>query len=240
MALMTSATVLSSVYAQTVQTAETKKPAWDLSVGLGLTLTRGNSDTLLFNANALAQKKWGPHELSFGADGAYGENNSVKNVESVRGFGQYNRLITDRFYAYGRAEAMHDAIADVQYRVTLSPGVGYYFIKTDRTRLSGEFGPGYVIEKLGSQTHDFFTLRFAEKFEHKFNDRAKLWESVEFLPQVDNFDNYLITAELGVEASMTKKISLRTYLQDIYDNEPAPKRKKNDLKLVAGVGYKFL
>jgi putative salt-induced outer membrane protein YdiY len=239
-ALLAGAISSGALRAQQAPPAEPKKPAWDTSVGLGFTLTRGNSDTLLLNANVLAQKKWEQNELSLGADGSYGENDGEKNVESVRGFGQYNRLFTDRFYGYGRVEAMHDAIADVEYRVTLSPGVGYYFIKNDRTKLSGEFGPSYVLEKLGSDTHDFFALRFAEKFEHKLNDRARIWQSVEYLPQVDDFNNYLLVSELGVESGLTKQLSLRVYLQDTYDNEPAPGREKNDFKLIAGVAYKFL
>jgi hypothetical protein len=32
---------------------------------------------------------------------------------------------------------------------------------------------------------------------------------------------------------------LRVYLDDTYNNVPAPGRKKNDLKLVAAVAYKF-
>lgn len=83
------------------------------------------------------------------------------------------------------------------------------------------------------------TLRLAERFDHKLNDRAKIWQSVEILPQVDNFSNYIVNAELGVETSLTKRLSLRTYIQDTYDNEPAPGREKNDLKLVAAMAYKF-
>ena len=38
-------------------------------------------------------------------------------------------MFTDRFYGYARVDALHDGIADVEYRVTLSPGVSYYFAK---------------------------------------------------------------------------------------------------------------
>lgn len=44
---------------------------------------------------------------------------------------------------------------------------------------------------------------------------------------------------MGVEADLTKKMSLRVTLQDIYDNEPAAGRKRNDIRLVSGVAYKF-
>jgi putative salt-induced outer membrane protein YdiY len=212
---------------------------WEKSAALGLTLTRGNSDTLLFTADALALRKWTADELSLGASISYGEQNDIKNNEAAKGFGQWNHLFSDRFYSYVRLEALHDAVADVEYRVTLSPGVGYYFIKEDRMHLSAEAGPGVVIEKQGSAEKTYFTARVAEKFDYKLNDRARLWQSVEFLPQVDNLDNYIINAELGVEAGLTKKTALRALLQDTFDNQPAPGRKKNDLKLVTSVVVKF-
>ena len=57
-----------------------------------------------------------------------------------RGFAQYNRLFTERVFGYLRLDGLHDAIADIEYRFTFSPGVGYYFIKNAQTTLSGEAG----------------------------------------------------------------------------------------------------
>ncbi|HKI69719.1 MAG TPA: DUF481 domain-containing protein [Verrucomicrobiae bacterium] len=212
--------------AQSAAPAVEPPPAWEKSAAIGLTLTRGNSDTLLFTGNVRAGYKGKENEISTGADATYGENNDVKNAESLHGFGQYNRLFPDRFYGYARPDALHDAIADLDYRLTLSPGAGYYFVKRPNTRLSGEAGPGFIYEKQGNNTKSYMILRLAEQFEHKFNDRVRVWQSLEFLPQVDDFNNYILNAELGLESALSEKLSLRTYLQDTYDNVPAPGRKK--------------
>jgi putative salt-induced outer membrane protein len=214
-------------------------PKWEKSAALGLTLTEGNSDTLLVTGNLLASRKGERNEISLGADGAYGENNDVKNNETLHGFAQYNRLFSDRFYGYARLDGLHDAIADVEYRFTFSPGVGYYFIKNERTRLSGEVGPGYIYEKQGDDERGYFIARLAERFDHKINDKTKIWQSLEFLPEIEDFDNYIINAEVGVDTQLTQKLALRSYLQDTYDNQPAPGRKKNDLKLVTALAWKF-
>ena len=217
-----------------------KKPEWETSAALGLTLTRGNSDTLLFTGNILSAKKWDEHEMSLGADATYGEIESEKNAESLHGFSQYNRLFSERAYGYARLDGLHDSIAGIEFRFTLSPGVGYYFIKKENTKLSGEVGPGFVYEKEGGNTpRGYFTLRLAEKFEHKLNDRARIWQSLEILPQVDDYENFIANFELGIESSLTEKLSLRAYIQDTYDNEPADGRKRNDLKLVTALAYKF-
>ena len=96
-----------------------------------------------------------------------------------------------------------------------------------------------VTEKQGPDENTYFTVRIAERFEHKFTDHLRIWESVEFLPQIDRFQNFIVNGEVGVETDLTKTLSLRVFALDTYDNEPAPGRKKNDVKLVTAVAYKF-
>ena len=218
--------------------AETPSP-WSSSAFMGLTLTRGNSDTVLVTGNVKTARKDKDNEWAFGIDGAYGENNSVKNNESLHGFGQYNRLFSERLFGYLRADALHDGIADVDYRVALSPGAGYYLLKDKDTSLAIEVGPGVVFEKRGGEEKTFATLRVAERFEHKLSDKARVWQSAEFLPEVNKFQNYLINAEAGIGASITKNLELSVVIQDNYVNLPAPGRKSNDVKIVSGVTYKF-
>jgi putative salt-induced outer membrane protein YdiY len=219
--------------------AQPIKSRWESTVAAGLSLTSGNSDTMMANATFATARKWPQNELFFGANGNYGENDGKQNVGSAGAFGQYNHLFSERFYAGFRADALYDVIAHVDYRFTLSPLAGYYLVKNDRTRLSVEASPSFVFEKLGGKSDSYVGLRLAERFEHKLNDRSKVWESLEYIPQIDRFSNYLINAEVGIDTSITKALSLRVVLQDSFDNEPAPGRKQNDLKLIAGVAYKF-
>ncbi len=216
----------------------TPPPKWDLSLALGATLTEGNSDSVLFTLIGRADKKFEPHELHLGVDLSYGETEDVKNNETARAFGQYNYLFTDRLFGYVRAEALHDAIADVEYRFTIGPGVGYYFIKREMTTLSVEGGPAFVYEKVGGEETGYLTARIAERFEHKFNDRARIWQTLEFLPQVDDLENFIINAEIGVESAITGNWAISLILQDTYDNVPAEGREENDVKLIAAVKWK--
>ena len=216
-----------------------KKCPWQSSVSLGLTLTRGNSQTLLFAADFLTQKKTPTNEFMFGLGGAYGEQKSTVSVNNDKAFGQWNHLFNGRLYSYVRADATRDLIADLDYRLTLGPGVGYYLIKQTNTFLAAEVGAGFEVEHLDSKSDNFATVRLAERFEHKFNDHARVWQNAEFLPQVDKFDNYIVNFEVGLEAALTKTFSLKPYLDDNFQNHPAPGKMKNDVKIVAAVVYKF-
>jgi putative salt-induced outer membrane protein YdiY len=234
--------------------ADTNK--WETSAAAGATLTKGNSDTFLGTLSLSAVRKAERDEILLGASATYGtteqevettfpsgvtltSEEDETTTANANAFGQYNHLFTDRFYAGVRLDILHDAVADVKYRATLSPLAGYYLIKNPTTRLAVEAGPSLIAEKVGDESDEYLALRFAERFEHKFSDRAKVWQSVEYLPQVDDFENYLINAEVGAEAALTTKLSLRAVFQDTYDNVPAPGRKKNDMKFITSLVYKF-
>jgi putative salt-induced outer membrane protein YdiY len=217
----------------------TSQPAWDSSIAVGFSLTKGNSDTLLTTAAFKTSKKAGENEYMSGVDGSYGENDSVKNIETLHGVGQYNHLFSDRFYGFLNIEGLHDDIADLAYRFTLSPGAGYYFLKETNTMLAGEAGPSLICQRLGGVDTTYASLRLAERFEHKLDNGARVWEKAEFLPQVNKLRNFLVNAEIGAEASLTKTFSLRVSLQDNFVNEPAPGRKKNDVKIISSLVYKF-
>jgi putative salt-induced outer membrane protein len=214
-------------------------PKWESSANAGLSYTSGNSETLLATAGVETKRKGPRDEWAFGARGAYGKSDGTENNNMAAGFGQYNYLFTERFYAYGRVDALYDAIADIDYQVNLSPGVGYHFIKNDRTTLSGEFGPGYLWEKKGGVTDDYVTLRFAQRFEQKLGEKARLWQSLSYLPQIDSWGNYRVVAEIGIEAPLAKALSLRLVASDTYNSRPAPDKEKNDFMLVGGVSYSF-
>ena len=216
-----------------------KKYPWESSVSAGLTITSGNSDTILGTLAVATARKTPENEYTLGADFAYGKANSIKNLETYHAFGQWNHLFTERLFSYVRGDFLRDTIADLRYRVMLSPGVGYYFIKQENTSLAGEVGPGVVFRDLGGNKETFATLRLAERFEHKFSPGTRVWQSAEFLPQVDRLQNFIFNAELGAEAAFTKSLSLQVVLSDSYNSEPATGRKRNDVKLVSGVSYKF-
>jgi len=217
------------------------KNPWETTAAAGFTLTSGNSETMLATLSLDTKRKWERNEAAFGIAGAYGEDRNVPNNEFVNAFGQYNRLLTDRCYAGLRADFNYDGIADLSYRVTISPLVGYYLIKATNTTLAVEAGPSAVFEKYQSQDEDtYLGFRLGERFEHKLSATTKIWQSASYIPQVDKWtEKYIITAEVGIDTAITKKWSLRVVLQDVYNSQPANGREKNDLRLIAGTAYKF-
>lgn len=222
-----------------------EKSRWETTAALGATLTRGNSDTFLGTLSLDTKRKWAKDEAALGISGGYGEtevnDETEKNTEYVRGFGQYNRLFSERLYGGLRADAEYDGIAGVDYRVRISPLIGYYAVKNARTSLAFEAGPSVVFENLEAEHSEcYLGARFGERFEHKLTDTTKIWQTFEYIPDVERWtEKYLLVAEAGIAAAITKQMDLRVVIQDAYDSEPSAGRENNDIRVIAGVGYKF-
>jgi putative salt-induced outer membrane protein YdiY len=218
---------------------------WGGSLALGLAVTQGNSKTLNANGAIAVEKLWKTDEWRAGADGQYGLNNfgtksnEVINAENFHGFLDYNHLFSDRFYVNGRADFWHDDVADLANREIVGPALGYYFIKSAESRLSGEVGGSYEHQRQGGVEANFFNVRFSERGEHNWGKQAKVWEEVTYLPKVDDFSTYLLIGEAGAEASINTQLALRVVFQDRYNSTPANGAVPNDLAILASVVYKF-
>ena len=234
-----------SARAQTQAAADDKtKTAWHGDVALGLSVTQGNSKTLTSHGSATATKLMPADEFRLGVEGAYGldnfgATNETRNAENVHGFADYKHLFTDRFFGDLRVDALHDDIADIQNREIVGPALGYYFIKSDATRLSGVVGGGYEHLRQGGEDSSFFTLRIGERGEHSFGKQAKIWEEINYYPKVDDFTQYLLVSEAGGEAAINAHLSLRVVFQDSYNSTPAPGKVPNDLAIISSLVWRY-
>ena len=209
-------------------------------------VARGNADTLLIGAALNSLRKWDKNEIALGTDATYGSNSDPttrKETTTAQNYGlyaQYNRMLSDRIYLGLRSDARQDRIASIDYRATVAPAFGYYAVKNDRLKVKAESGPAFIFERLkGSGTDNYLTLRLAEEVQWKINDRASIVQSMEYLPQVTDFGNFVMNFNLGLSTKITEKSSATITFQDFYRSVPAPGRRENDLRLMAGLAYTF-
>ena len=210
---------------------------WEVTGAASLGLAKGNADNLTYSFQLLATYEKNDNEGLLGADLFYSEDNGVATTNSFRLFGQYNHLLNDRFFVGSFGSFLTDDIADLDYRFDAGLTLGYYLIKNDTTKLSFEAGPGYTWEEQGSISDDYFSLRFAQRFEHSLSERSKIWQSVTITPEANDFDNILVIAEAGIDILLTEEWSLRNTLRYQFDNTPATGQGEDDLLLLTGLSY---
>jgi len=217
----------------------TNHPSWSGSITLGASMERGNEDMVLTTGRLLAKRRSDVNEVSLDMDGMYGENDSIKNSESLHGFGQINHLWNQHWYVFFREDGLHDGMEDLDYRFTTSPGVGYYLLRQTNMAFALEAGPSFVGQRIGDNDETYAGYRLATRAEYKLNAVTRFWETTEVISQVDDPNNNFFNVEVGVEATLAKNFGLQLSLQDSYSNQAAEGYKNNDVRLISGVSYKF-
>ena len=210
---------------------------WEFTVSSGLSLAGGNSHTLQLDARALVSYLDPKNELYLGADYLYGHDRASTTTDSLRIYETYNRLLTDRFYIGLNTEYYRDDIADLDHRVTVLPKLGYYLFKNDTASLAIETGGGYVWERKGGAKTDHAALLFGETFKLKLTAASSFFETVAFVPEAGDFDNYVLQADVGISTRLSSRLSWNVGVRDIYDSRPAAGRESNDLSLLTSLSF---
>lgn len=216
---------------------EAKKEGYTTSIAAGVSATDGNSDVKQGTVNVLTEGPLCKGALRAGADFAYGEIGGDTTNENGKAFAGYRQPIQGELYGLLDNTLSYDAIADVDYRLIVAPGLGYNLMNKEKVKLAVEGGPAYVWEEVGNEQDDYLALRFAERYDRKLAGTSKCWQSVEYLPRSDDFDDYLLNAEIGLEGALTEKAALRLVVGDKYDSTPAPGREENDVTVTGSLVY---
>ena len=232
-------TILTAITGLGILSLSSSAAEWENSFDLGATITKGNSDSTLITAGFTSALKEKSDEYLLNLFYTYGESEDNSTNDDVLANASWKHLVNDKTYVGARFDFLRDDIADLNYRTSITATAGTYLIKNDVTQLSVEGGIGYTFEEQGGIDNDYANLYIGEFFEHKFNESTKVYQSLTLFSPVDDFDNYNFIAELGIETTLSKTLSLKVFAQNKYDAQPATGRDSNDIRFVTGISYKF-
>jgi putative salt-induced outer membrane protein YdiY len=214
---------------------------WSKSLEIGVNGSEGNSQSLSFRGAFNAKRDTSKTTTTAGVSYVYGTQDGDKNLEH----GEIN-LRNDwkigspwRIFAIGKAE--YDTFQDWTWRTSLFGGLGYEFIKSDRTLLLGRVGAGVTKEYGSSKQRIEPELDLGLDWEHKIDERQKIFATIDYYPSLHRFTDYRVDAKAGYEVIVdpVSKLSLKLGLEDRYNSNPGNDKKKNDLLYFATIVYNF-
>ncbi|MCC6952741.1 MAG: DUF481 domain-containing protein [Deltaproteobacteria bacterium] len=216
--------------------------SWDKSLAFGFNYTSGNSDTSALSLLGRAKRETTEDVIDFDLTSGSGEDRArdtetvdAKNKDDFRANANYKYLLGGDWFAGAGWAFLYDDIAQVDYRTSLTPVVGYYLLKDEDFTLSVDAGPGYTFERVASVDNDFFSPKIGERFDWIISCTSKIYQKADIFFDTSNSDNYLVNAEAGVESALSTSLSLVFLVRDTYDNEPAVDREKNDVAMITAV-----
>ncbi|HRD39458.1 MAG TPA: DUF481 domain-containing protein, partial [Bacteroidia bacterium] len=165
------------------------------------------------------------------------------NDEFVANFNekvQFNRKFSDTFYWYVSEGVEIDKIINLEYRLTIGPGLGYSALKNDKFTLDFELGAVYIDQKYeDTDSKDNVSGRIAEKFTWKISSTSNLWFHTEALFNLEDSDDYRINAELGIDVKINQNWMIRSTISDKYNNAVPKPTEKNDIVFMTSIVFKY-
>lgn len=116
----------------------------------GLLISSGNSSATSLNAKLDLAETNGPWKHLISAGGLYGKNAGITSGERIEGRYELDHTLSDRLFAFSSLGAIKDLFSGFNYQATATGGIGYKFIDSANTKLSGLLGLGY--QRLQTQT----------------------------------------------------------------------------------------
>lgn len=217
-----------------------KKDGWSRRIEAGMNLTEGNKDSVQTRMQLEAKKKTEESATGLKVRGEIGEVAGERTRERVMAEVEHRRTMGPRSYLTYRAEFLYDGVADVDYRVLLSPSYGYLALQDGVQELRLEIGPAGILEKKGGERDSYPALRAAEYYECRITAVSLLKQGVEYIPELrDGAGVYLAKAFIELQLEMDEQLSVRLRLEGDYDSEPAEGKEKQDTTFSVGLSYTF-
>ena len=209
---------------------------WSGKGELGGSFASGNSENEAINAALEVKKSDGQWAHTFGFAGNYGNDGDDTTAQrwELRGQSQYE--FTDRAYGFGAARYQDDRFSAYDFQASLSGGLGYKFVDTERTKFWVQGGPGYRFAELRDtgESEDGVIFRGDLGLDHQLTDTTKIVER--FLVEAGS-DNTYLQNDLGLEVTITGALALRLGYQVRHNTDVLPGIEKTDTLATVGLIY---
>ena len=227
--------------------------AWKGTVGAGLLVLTGNSDTVTFTGAAAASRETFGWILSAKASGAYGENRSAAGGASqVSAYAAAGQLRLDRkfgevwtVYVLGGLEADH--VASVEYRTVGELGVAAQWLDRKeadwqrlalRTDLGLRYGYEARYQYYGTPEGplpgvELLAPRLGLAFRYGFSKEVFLTEDAEIFPSLTGASRVQVKSVTKLSSRLTQAMTLGVGYTVAFDSRPAAGKEKTDSALTA-------
>ncbi|ADV26419.1 protein of unknown function DUF481 [Pseudoxanthomonas suwonensis 11-1] len=205
---------------------------WTGTGELGLAMARGNSRSESLNTRlrfSREEEHWkngfslsalrSRAEVESDTDGDGIEERRYEtsaNRYDVSGSSAYRFSPRHHVSANGRYE--HDDFSSYDYQGTVAIGFGSRFIDNDRTKFTGEIGPGYrrARTSLDGEVQSSLIGRGLLDLRHQLTDNTELFNT---LLVESGKDNTFAQNDLGVSVAMNERFALKAGLQARHNTE---------------------
>jgi len=232
------------------QAQATVKPDGEFryALGAGASYQSGNTNASSINLSADGVRATADDKWRFGGKALRSNSNGARSAENVSLGTQYDKDITPEWFALGKADALHDKLANISSRVSVFGGAGRHVVKNDSTTWDVSTGLGYTHDRyleetvVAGQTRTSYgraELLLAEESTHKWTPTTSFHQKLSIYPALNSHSGYRGVFDAGLSVAMTEKLSLTAGLTYRYDSDPGEGLERGDALFVTGIAVKL-
>jgi putative salt-induced outer membrane protein len=207
---------------------------WAAQAQLGLIITSSNTTTKSGNASFDAAHSMGLWTLSGGLDALYASTGHYTTQQDTNADIQADLALSKRTFWFSTGRWDRNLFTGFEYQESIATGAGYNFVQTTPTRIAGELGVGYRIERpetletgtlgnvisrtLGPMQRDA-VLQAGLNYAHSITQSTKLVNTI--LVQYGSSDT-TTTDNLSLQVKVDATLSLAVGMQLVNNTNPPP------------------
>jgi putative salt-induced outer membrane protein YdiY len=228
---------------------------WSGLLDTGLSLTRGNSDSLTFSLSGKAARVTERDKISVYTTAIYTDS-TVDGVNSttahaIRGGVRGDLNVSDHLFVFGFTDFEYDQFQDLDLRNVVGGGLGYHVINTKATSFDVFAGGDYDQDFFGAiaatattpataaVTRKSGEVDLGETFNAKINNRTTITEQFSIYPNVSDTGTYRFQFDATAATKLKNWLSWQVTYSDRFLSDPLPGFKTNDLILSTGFRLTF-
>jgi putative salt-induced outer membrane protein YdiY len=204
------------------QRAEAAKfnPAWKIRIEAGLNGQSGNTEKVNFNGAFEARRDTPIDRLLLHGLAHYSRENGVKSKQEFIGGARYEYDVKDLMFTYGAIQLENDEFENLDFRSTLTGGVGLFLIKKEGTELKVRAGLGYEHETFTTGvTTDEGVSEFGLNLNHDFSKWLRYKHETVVHPSFERIESVRATMVNAVEVPIgtDEMWKIKTGFRNQYD-----------------------
>ena len=231
--------------------------SWTGIFDTGLSLTRGNSDTLNFTLGGKAVRTTERDKITVYSTAIYGTSGdpSVTTAHAIRGGIRGDLNVSERLFVFGFTDFEYDAFQHLDLRNVIGGGLGYHLYKSKNTAFDvfggADFNQEYYSDVilvnpvpppptvLGSLHHKSAEIVVGEELTAKLNDRTALSERFALYPNLSSGGDFRAQFDITATTKLKNWLGWQITYSDRYISNPPFGLKGNDQLLSTGLRLTF-
>jgi putative salt-induced outer membrane protein YdiY len=216
---------------------------WSGELSAGASLSEGNTEEADANLGALAQRATSDNDVKLKATADWKSSNSETTAQRYYALGRYayNLGRDKRWFNSYNLEWDRDRFANIDWRVTPTVGIGYWFSNTQDFKLSSEAGIGWERTQFrdGTASRSDAVVVGKLNLDKKISESARLTQDLSVWPSLGDVGEFRLRSETALTTTITQSVALRLALLEEYLSNPAGDKEENDVRLTASAVYTF-